>query len=153
MNGNKSSTGYCGLYYGACGIRQGKVKGAVENLRKVIEAYGFDRTMPEPAKWEPSMWHYAEFDRVTGGLVKLFGECLACFASGGDPTCVIRQCCQPKGYVSCAECNEMETCEKVQNSPAAKKRLQEIKALGINMWVEEMERKVSIGYCYLDEKT
>ncbi|MEM2058924.1 MAG: hypothetical protein QXO76_11855 [Thermoproteota archaeon] len=44
--------GYCGLYCGACGIYQGRIKLAVENLRKVINAYGFDRIAPELAKWD-----------------------------------------------------------------------------------------------------
>ncbi|MCK4434643.1 hypothetical protein KAU92_04060 [Candidatus Bathyarchaeota archaeon] len=35
--------GYCGLYCNACGIRQGKIKNAVDNLRNVIAAYGFDK--------------------------------------------------------------------------------------------------------------
>jgi hypothetical protein len=153
MSGNRNLIGYCGLYCGACGIRQGKVKEAAGNLRKVIGAYGFDKIMPELAKWEPSMQHYAEFDKVMDGLVKLFGECPGCAAGGGDPTCVIRQCCQPKGYVACVECKEMETCEKLRPSEQTKDRLRRIEAVGVDKWAEEMQRKVSAGYCYLDEKT
>ena len=42
--------GYCGLYCGACGIYQGRVKDAVESLRKIIGAYGFDKYVSELAK-------------------------------------------------------------------------------------------------------
>jgi len=49
-----SLAGYCGLYYNACGIRQEKIKAAVNNLRDIIVSYGFDKIMPELAKWEPS---------------------------------------------------------------------------------------------------
>jgi hypothetical protein len=45
--------GYCGLYCGACGIYWRRIKLAVENLRKVIGVYGFDKISPELAKWNP----------------------------------------------------------------------------------------------------
>jgi len=50
-----SFVGYCGLYCNACGIRQEKIKNAVNNLRGIIAHYGFDKMMPELAKWEPSL--------------------------------------------------------------------------------------------------
>jgi len=149
----KGPIGYCGLFCNACSIRQGKIKHAVENLHKVIKAYGFDKVMPDLAKWEPSMQHYGEFDNVMEGLVKLFGECPGCISGGEDPSCAIRQCCQPRDYASCAECREMESCDKVQRSPAVKKRLREIKAVDVARWAKEMQQKVDTGYCYLDEKT
>jgi hypothetical protein len=71
----KDLIGYCGLYCGACGIYQGKMKQAVENLRKIIGYYGFDKITVELAKWEPAFQYYAEFENVLNGLVKLFGGC------------------------------------------------------------------------------
>ena len=56
--------GYCGLYCDACGIRQEKIKNAVNSLRGIIAHYGFDKVMPELAKWEQRFEHYAEFDQV-----------------------------------------------------------------------------------------
>jgi hypothetical protein len=50
-----SQVGYCGLHCNACGIRQEKIKTAVNNLRDIIAAYGFDKIMPELAKMEPSV--------------------------------------------------------------------------------------------------
>ncbi len=94
---SNSLVGYCGLYCGACGTFQGRIKQAVENLRKVIGAYGFDKIAPDLAKWEPTLKHYAEFEQVMDGVVKLFGECSACTGGGGDPNCVIRECCKPRG--------------------------------------------------------
>jgi len=46
----RSLVSYCGLYCGACGIRQGRIKQAIENLRKMLGAYGFDKITPELAK-------------------------------------------------------------------------------------------------------
>jgi hypothetical protein len=148
----KNLVGYCGLYCGACGIYQGKIRQAVENLRKIIGYYGFDKISADLAKWEPAFQHYREFEGVLDGLVKIFGECPACVAGGGDPSCAIRECCKPRGYTTCAECAEMGTCEKLQRYPFDKGELQKIKSMGINKWVEEMQKKVARGYCRLDEK-
>ena len=153
MAGNpKNLVGYCGLYCGACGIYQGKIKQAVENLRGLLGAYGFDKAMPELSKWEPSFQHYAEFEKVNDALVKLFGSCPNCVGDGGDPSCAVRQCCKQKGYATCAECDEMGTCSRLQH-PLAKKELGKIKAMGLDKWVGEMQKKVTAGYCYLDDKT
>lgn len=148
----KSLVGHCGLYCGACGIYQGKIRQAVENLQKIIATYGFDKIMPELSKWEPSFQHYSEFDQVMNGLVKIFGECPACVAGGGDPSCAIRECCKQKAYATCLDCAEMEKCEKLQQYPWASERLKEIRFMGFDKWVEEMQKKVDSGYCYLDEK-
>jgi hypothetical protein len=147
----KELVGYCGLYCGACGIYQGRIKEAVENLRKVIGAYGFDKIAPELAKWEPSFKHYSEFNDVMNGLVKLFGECPGCVAGGGDPSCVIRQCCQQKSYSTCAECVEMDTCEKLLRFVGSLENMNCIKALGIDKYAKEMQKRVDEGYCQLDE--
>jgi hypothetical protein len=150
----KNLIGYCGLYCGACGIYQGRITQAVENLRKTISAYGFDKFAPELAKWEPAFQHYAEFENVLNGFVKMFGKCPGCIGGGGDPTCAVRECCKQKAYTTCAECSEMGSCEKAQRyGPRALEGLKKIKALGIDRWTEEMQKKANAGYCYLDEKT
>jgi hypothetical protein len=150
----KDLAGYCGLYCGACGIHLGRIKQVVENLRKVISAYGFDKFAPELAKWEPAFQHYTEFENVLNGFVKMFGECPRCIKGGGDPNCAVRECSKQKAYTTCAECTEMETCEKIQRyGPRALEGLQKIKAIGVDRWAKEMQKKVDAGYCYLDEKT
>ena len=147
-----SLVGYCGLYCNACGIRQEKIKTAVNNLRDIIAAYGFDKIMPELAKWEPSFKHYNEFDQVMNGLVKLFGDCQSCLQGGGDPNCKVRACAKQKGYRTCAECSEAETCENL--APFRKgykgftQALQNLRQNGIERYAEEMQKKVDDGYSY-----
>jgi len=143
--------GYCGLYCGACGIYQGRVRNAVENLRKVVNAYGFGRMAAELANWEPAFQHYAEFEEVLDGLVKLFGNCPGCVAGGGNPDCVIRECCRHKAYITCAECKEIDTCEEIERMRTLE-RLREIRAIGVDCWAKEMQKKVVAGYCYLDDE-
>lgn len=145
--------GYCGLFCGACGIYRGKIKQAVENLRGVIGAYGFDKIASELAKWEPAFQHYAEFEDVMNGFVKIFGGCPSCIKSGGDPNCAVRECCKQKAYATCAECADVEKCEKLRRyGPRALEGVRKIRAEGIGKWAEEMEKKVDAGYCYLDER-
>ncbi|MDH7478190.1 MAG: DUF3795 domain-containing protein [Candidatus Bathyarchaeota archaeon] len=151
---NKNLVGYCGLYCGACGIYQGKIRQAVENLRKVTKAYGFDKITRELATWEPAFQHYVEYEKVLDGWVKIFGECPGCVADGGDPNCAVRNCCREKSYTTCAECAEIEECEKLKKYGLhALEGIKKIKTMGIDKWVEEMRRKVDAGYCYLDERT
>lgn len=153
MSDPKSLVGYCGLYCGACGIYQGIFKQKVKELRSVIKRYGFDKVMPQLAKWEPAFKYYKEFEQVLDGLVKMFGSCPGCVADGGDPNCKIRECVREKGYTTCAECAEHSTCEKLQ--PYMKRyglaeSLERIKAVGVAKWAEEMESKVKAGFSYLE---
>lgn len=144
--------GYCGLYCNACGIRQGKIKTAVNNLRNIIAAYGFDKVIPELDDWEPSFKHYDEFSQVMNGLVKMFGDCQGCLQGGGDPNCKVRLCAKQKGYRTCAECSETETCENLAPYRKGYKglthALQSIKQNGIEKYAEGMQKKVDEGYSY-----
>ena len=151
----KSLVGYCGLYCGACGIYQGRIRQAVENLRKIISAEfpSFNKIAPELAKWEPAFQHYTEFENVLNGFVKVFGDCPGCVKGGGVPNCVVRECCKQKAYTTCAECAEMDTCEKLRPAGGmALEGLLKIRAMGVGKWSEEMQKKVAAGYCELDER-
>lgn len=147
--------GYCGLYCNACGIRQEKIKTAVNNLRSLIAVYGFDKIMPELANWEPSFKHYNEFNQIMDGLVKLFGYCPGCLQNGGDPNCKVRVCAKEKNYRTCAECSEIETCEPLAPYRDGYKglvpALRTIKQRGIEKYANKMQKKVDKGYCYLEE--
>lgn len=112
--------------------------------------------MSELANWEPSFKHYNEFMQVMDGLVKIFGECQSCLQGGGDPDCKVRACVKQKGYHTCAECNEVETCEKLAPMRKGYKEhilaLRRIKENGIERYAAEMQKKVDKGYCYLEER-
>lgn len=122
----------------------------VENLRKVIGAWGFDKAAPELAKYDPVFKNYTEFEGVLDGFAKLLGECLGCVAGGGNPSCVIRQCCKQKNYSTCVECVEMDTCEKLLREVGSI-NMKRIKALGVDKWAKEMQKRVDEGYCQMDE--
>ena len=144
-----SQIGYCGLYCPACGIYQGKIKQAVENLRKIIQAYGFDKIPAELSKWEPAFQYYKEFEEVLNGFERLFQDCPGCRRNGGDPSCVVRECCKQKSLALCADCTEMQSCEKLARMGKALEESQKIKLMGTEKWAEEMQTKVAKGYCYI----
>lgn len=48
---------------------------------------------------------------VLGAMVKL--RCRKICKDGGAAFCEIRKCCQKKGIEGCWECEEFETCEKL----------------------------------------
>lgn len=121
-------------------------------MRKVVGAYGFDKMAPELAKWEPAFQHHPEYEKVLDGFVKLFGDCPGCVGNGGDPNCALRECARQKRYATCAECNEMDDCEKLRRDTNAVKELKRIRYTGLEKWVDEMQRKVNAGYCSLDER-
>lgn len=146
-----SLVGHCSLYCNACGIRQGKIKTAVGNLRDIIAHYGFDKLMPQLSEWEPSFKRYDEFNQVMDGLVTMFGGCPGCLQGGGDPNCKVRACAKQKGYRTCAECDEAETCEKLapyREGYGLIPALESIKQKGIEGHAREMQRKVDEGYSY-----
>lgn len=148
----KDLVGYCGLYCGACGIYQGRIEQAVENLREIISHYGFDKTAPKLAKWEPAFQHYTEFENVLDGFAKILGECPGCVKGGGDPDCELHECCKQKAYSTCAECVEMEKCERLQRYVPVLDSLRRIEAIGVDEWAKQMQKKVDAGYCELDER-
>gem|GEM_PF-4631776 len=82
---------------------------------------------------------------------KAFRECPGCVASSRDPNCIIRKCCRQKDYTICAECTEMNSCEKLRHLVGSLENLKRVKAVGVDNWAEEMQEKVDAGYCQLDE--
>jgi len=143
---------YCGLYCGACAIYQGQFKQRVEALRSLIRSFGFDKIMGQLAGLDPAFKHYSEFEQVMEALVKVFGDCPGCIGGGGDPACKIRPCASEKGYTTCAECGEMDTCEALKQYPGNIKMLRSIKQQGLEAWLEEMQKKVEAGFCYQAEE-
>jgi len=143
--------GYCGEYCGACGIYQGKMREAVQNLQQIIQAYRFDKIPEKLSQWDPAFQHYKQFEEVLNSFGRMFQECPGCPQNGGDPECPARKCCTARNLKACYECADLEGCKKLP--PDSRKDSLTIRTKGTEAWLKEMERKVAEGYCYLDEKT
>ena len=129
---------YCGLYCGDCFSYTGKVADLARDLRKELRQTKFD----EAVKGIPfkEFQHYKECYEVLGAMVRLRCKS-ACRGGGGNPFCKIRKCCQKKEVEGCWECNEVETCGKldslkVNHGDAHIKNLRIIKKRGIDEFIK-----------------
>ncbi len=138
MSNNEKLIAYCGLYCGDCFGYKGKIAELAKDLRKELRQEKFEIMIKGiPFK---ALKNYKECYDVLGILVRL--RCTnACRAGGGNPFCKIRKCCQKKGIEGCWECDEFETCEKLDflkpnHGDAHLKNLQKIKKKGIGEFLE-----------------
>lgn len=134
----KDLIAYCGLYCGDCFGYKGKIADLARDLRKELRQAKFDRAAEGiPFK---EFKHYKECYEVLGAMVRL--RCKnACRGGGGNPFCKIRKCCQKKGIEGCWECEEFETCKKLDflkliHGDAHIKNLRKIKKQGIVKFLE-----------------
>ncbi|MBC8390906.1 MAG: DUF3795 domain-containing protein [Actinobacteria bacterium] len=111
---DKNLIAYCGLYCGDCFSYRGKIADLSRDLRKELRQSRFDKTAESLSSMSffKVFENYPQCYEVLGALVKL--RCKrACKGGGGPPFCKIRKCTQKKGIEGCWECNEFETCEKL----------------------------------------
>ena len=114
MTEEKDLVAYCGLYCGDCFAHQGKIADLARDLRKELRQAKFDRqaeAMSDISFFEV-LKKYSECYEVLGALVK-FRCKKACRGGGGPPFCKIRKCCQRKSIEGCWQCDEFESCEKL----------------------------------------
>ena len=129
---------YCGLYCGDCFSHQGKIADMARDLRKELRLAKFEKAAEGiPFK---EFQHYKECYAVLGAMVRL--RCKSgCRGGGGNPFCAIRKCCQKKGIDGCWQCNEFETCEKLElqkpiHGEAHVKNLKKIRKTGTAGFVQ-----------------
>ena len=145
----KNLVSYCGLYCGDCiGYRQ-KAADLARDLRKELRDTKFDKT----AEYLATQSFFAEYKNykecydVLGALVKM--RCRrACRGGGGPPFCKMRKCCEKNGFEGCWECDDFETCEKLDflvpnHGDAHIKNLRRLKKKGM----EEFLKGKKDWYC------
>ena len=114
MPEGKDLIAYCGLYCGDCFGYEGKIADLARDLRKELRKHKFDQTAKflSENNFFKVFKNYPECYEVLGALVK-FRCKRTCKGGGGPPFCKMRKCCQKKGIDGCWECDEFETCEKL----------------------------------------
>jgi len=138
MTDEKDLVAYCGIYCGDCFAHKGKVADLARDLRKELRGARFDRIVEGISFKE--FEYYQECYEVMGALVKL--RCKRACRGGGDPPfCKIRKCSQKKEIDGCWECDEFETCEKLDflkqgHGDAHIKNLRRIKKKGVDAFIE-----------------
>jgi len=111
---DKNLVAYCGLCCGDCPIHKGRIADLSRDLRKELRDVRFDKTAEALSKvsFFKAFNNYQQCYEVLGEMVKL--RCKkVCKDGGGPPFCQIRKCCQKRDIEGCWECEEFETCEKL----------------------------------------
>jgi hypothetical protein len=105
---------YCGLYCGDCHGYRGKIPDLARDLRKELRAARYDKLAAIIAEqsWGKIFADYEKCYELLGAMMK-FRCKVGCRQGGGPPFCKIRTCCQRKEIQGCWECEEFETCGKL----------------------------------------
>jgi hypothetical protein len=106
---------YCGLYCGDCFIHAGKVADLAKDLRKELREASFDKSakaLSEISFFDVFKGYPTCYD-VLGAFVKLRCK-LTCRQGGGPPHCKIRNCCRKKGIDGCWQCDDFQSCQKLE---------------------------------------
>ena len=141
MAEEKDLIAYCGLYCGDCFAYKGKVADLARDLRKELRQSRFDRVAESMSTYSffEVYKNYQQCYEVLGAMVK-FRCKRSCKGGGGPPFCKMRQCCQKKGIEGCWQCDEFETCEKLDflkpsHEDAHLKNLGKLKKQGVDKFL------------------
>ncbi len=142
MAEKKDLIAYCGLYCGDCFGYQGKIADLSRDLRKELRSHRFDKTAESLSEvpFFATFKNYPQCYEVLGALVKL--RCKnTCRGGGGPPFCKMRICCRKKGIDGCWQCDEFETCDKLDflntnHGDAHLKNLRKLKKAGVDSFLE-----------------
>ena len=81
------------------------------------------------------------------------GRCRKAEAEGGPTGCAVRDCCIDKGFYACHECDDFESCARLQalhgslHYDACMRNMRTMREVGLEVWLAEGPR-----YCYWMEK-
>ena len=134
--------GFCGGFCGKCGISGLAIGLRLDALRGLLAAADF-RQEAEHLGW-PLMRDIAtrcctQFEQQAAS----FGELATCLfpthcRDGCVPPCEIAGCCRAKGFATCADCVDLDGCERFcERHSEAKRNLEAIRAVGLEAWAEE----------------
>ena len=142
MTEEKELIAYCGLYCGDCFGYQGKIADLARDLRKELRQAKFAKIAESLSanSFFAVFQNYGQCYEVLGAMVK-FRCKRTCRGGGGPPFCKMRTCCQKKGIDGCWQCEEFETCEKLNflkssHGEAHLKNLRMLQKQGIKAFIE-----------------
>ena len=103
---NEKRIAYCGLSCDTCIERFDVIRDRIDALDEAFEVVN----MQDVSKVIPFLrFRYRGYRKLIGFFRE---ECPTCRDGGGNPFCSIRKCARKKGYVTCAECPDQESCGK-----------------------------------------
>jgi hypothetical protein len=132
---------YCGGFCGRCAICSLNIQTSLDALRNVVQAAAFRQqaeTLGWPLMRDIATHACAQFE----GQVESFAEMATKLfpthcRDGCVPGCAIAASCREQGYLTCAECAEMDTCETLGKHYArVSVNLSEIRKKGVRAWAQ-----------------
>jgi hypothetical protein len=114
MPEEKDLIAYCGLYCGDCYSYKGKIADLARDLRKELRQEKFDKRAEKMSETSffAAFKNYPQCYELLGAMVK-FRCNRTCRGNGGPPGCKMRDCCRKKNIEGCWECDQFETCHKL----------------------------------------
>jgi hypothetical protein len=116
--------GVCGLHCGECEVYVAFTTGDFEKQEEIAESIS------------------RQFNTSVGPEQILCGGCRGPEELSFCAGCRIRPCATKRGYSTCAECDEMDTCKTLGAfldsgmGKVARRGLEEIRELGLELWLE-----------------
>lgn len=136
---------YCGLYCKLC-AQCGRIPQQAQAIKTLMEREGY-------TFYGPTMPNFTEFWSFLDHLAALDETCPACRGGCGDPGCKIRPCASEREVVACPFCDEYP-CERFESLAKRYPTLiadgQRMKAVGIDAWIAEVDKRAATGFCYGD---
>ena len=141
MNGKEELITCCGLYCGDCPMYHDKVSSLAEELDKELKYANFKKHADVFAQY-PSSKVFEKYDDFIEMLETLKGlKCAGCRKRESQFICKIRECCEEKQITGCWECEEFNTCNKLDflgktHGNAVLKNLYILKEKGIEAFLD-----------------
>ena len=118
--------GACGLYCGDCEVYVAFTTGDLEKQEEIAGSIS------------------RQFNTQVGPEQIMCGGCHGAEEINFCAACRIRPCAAKRGFVTCAECDEMDSCKTLSafldsdanGAKAARMGLGEIRELGLELWLE-----------------
>ncbi|MDD1719240.1 MAG: DUF3795 domain-containing protein [Methanoregulaceae archaeon] len=133
---------YCGLCCLDCHGYSGRIADLARDLRKELRAAKYDKfaAVISEQPFGAAFRNYPECYELLGQMLK-FRCRKGCRAGGGPPFCGIRKCCTGKGIEGCWECQEINSCGKLDflngtHGDAHRKNLEILRKKGITAFVK-----------------
>jgi hypothetical protein len=139
MSEQEHALAYCGLYCGECLFYKGEIADMARDLRKKLRQNKFDKVAAGISTFFKDFADYPRCYEVLGAMVKM--RCRkVCQDGGGNPFCKIRVCCNKKEIAGCWECDDFETCDKLEflkavHNDAIYKNMRKIRKSGMKAFL------------------
>lgn len=133
---------YCGLYCRLCS-KTARIPQLAKALQDTMKKDDYE-------SFGPSIPGFDVFWQWLSGLA--VPQDPSCRSGCGNPNCAIRECAQERGQEICVYCEDYPCTRfhQLRNDPITVADGEMLKAMGIDAWIEEQERRCQRGVCYSD---